>query len=238
MTYQELAKKVKTHVCAMCGGELVVIWDSDNDMERLCCGRDHTHNGYQERLSPQKALARGQASTVIQPGAQKELERRAKETNAAFSMLPKSDAGDFKPVTLDKVDLLVKWAESVGLNAYLGHVELYYGEPRVSIDGYYYLNYKRERPYHIAARPMSFSDGISYALDEGDHGYIARAYDEHGELPEIGIGIVRADELTAMSKKDETQKRYPVVSEHPQRMAEKRAEWQLLRKLIPLEVKE
>lgn len=238
MEYQSMRATEKTHVCAMCESELVTIWDSENNCHRLCCAKDRGHNGFQAKLTPSKALARGQLDKYAGKGAQTELEKRAKENSFAFSNLPKEDAGDFTPVTLGKVEALIKWADSVSLNAYLGHVELYFSEPRVSIDGYYYLNNKRAAPYQIGTMPMILRDKSDYQLDEGDYGSIARAYLDDKMLPEVGIGIVKAHELTAMSKKTPDRKRYPIVAEHPQRMAEKRAEWQLLRKLISLEVKE
>lgn len=238
MTTEDITNKALDYQCAVCGSEIVKIWDAENDTERWCCAKDHTHNGVKRKLSPQKALARGEADKLLGKGAQKDLEARAKRNQLAFNNLPKVDAGDFSPVTLDKVIAMVVWAEGVGLNAYLGHVELYYGEPRVSIDGYYYLNNQRKEPYRVYADPMTSVDRIAYALENEEIGFLARAYLEDVKLPQIGIGIVRAHELTDMSKKHPDEKRYPVVSEHPQRLAEKRAEWQLFRKLISLEVKE
>ena len=50
----------------------------------------------------------------------------------------------------------------------------------------------------------------------------------------MGLGIVTQEEITELSKKKPGQLRSPIAAKFPQRMAEKRAEWQLLRKLIPL----
>lgn len=236
MEYDEMRAMEKTHCCAQCTGVLNTTWNADSDDYSLVCGVDKTHTGYRSLVNTQTSLQRGDADRVIGPGAQKDLERRARETNFAFSMLPKVDAGDRSIVDLGKVDLLIKWADSVGLNAFLGHVELYYGEPRVSIDGYYYRNNKREKPYRLGTSPMSKDDRAFYTLEEGDFGSLARAYLDGNPLPEYGIGIVKAHELTDTARGKPDQKRYPIVAEHPQRLAEKRAEWQLLRKLIPLEV--
>jgi len=238
MNYVDYRRMEKTHVCAMCGGELVTIWDDENTCYRLCCGPDHTHNGFQARLSPQKALQRGQADAVIQPGAQKDLEERAKRNETALSLLPKSDIATGQALGIAKIGELVVWAESLGLNAQLGHVCLYHGKPYVTIDGYYYLNNKRKKPYIIGTKPMDDVQMEAYALEQGSYGYLANAYIVGKILETVGIGIVTKDEGEAKSARDPGQFRAPVVHSHPQRMAEKRAEWQLLRKLIPLEVKD
>ena len=52
------------------------------------------------------------------------------------------------------------------------------------------------------------------------------------------LGIVTQQEIAARSKKDPTRPASPVVAAHPQRMAEKRAEWQFLRKAVPLGIEE
>lgn len=238
MTNQETLRPDLDYNCAECGSEIVKIWDDETSQHRWMCSKDNTHNGYQKKLGPQKALARGEADKLLGKGAQKDLENRVSGTMPLLSVIPKQDAGDFTPIDLGKLQGLIQWADSVGLNALLGHVELYFGEPRVSIDGYYYLNNKREKPYRIGTQPMLGRDKDDYQLEPGDYGSIAISFLDGDRLPEIGIGIVKAKELTEESKKRPGQKRYPIVAEHPQRMAEKRAEWQLLRKLVPLEVKE
>jgi len=238
MNYDDMRKMEKTHVCTMCGGELVTIWDGENNCHRLCCGQDHTHNGFQQRLSPQKALQRGQADKVIQPGAQRDLEEMAKRSATALSLLPKEDIATKQALGIAKIGELVVWAESLGLNAHLGHVCLYHGEPYVTIDGYYYKLYKKLPGWSIGTRPMTQDERTDYAIQEGDFAFIAEAYQDNRILPGVGIGIVTKEEIDKPSKKTVGEFNAPVVHSHPQRMAEKRAEWQLLRKLIPLEVKE
>lgn len=238
MQYKEMRGMEKTHVCAVCSGELVTIWDAEGDCYRLCCGKDHTHNGFQQRLTPQKALQRGQADKVFGPGAQKDLEKRASENALAFKMLPKEDLGDYHAITLADANGIIEWAKMVGLNAFLGHVELYYGKPRVSIDGYYYLAKKAKRDISILALPATEIEYESYKVPKEDYFSIARGWEGGHQVNEAGLGIVRLSELSEMSKKDTTQKRYPVTAKFPERTAEHRAEWQLLRKLIPLEVKD
>jgi len=238
MDYGDMKAMQTTHVCAMCGSELVLIWDGENNLHRLCCAADHTHNGFQQRLSPQKALQRGQADEVVRPGAQKDLEEMAKRGVTALSLIPKTDIATGRILDDPAQVSLILWAESLGLTAHLGHVCLYHGKPYVTIDGYYYLLNEFRPELTIGTRPMSKEERKAYQIDLEDYAWIAERFREGLKLPGVGIGIVTKDEGEAKSSRDPGQFRAPVVHSHPQRMAEKRAEWQLLRKLIPLEVKE
>jgi len=238
MNYDEMRAMEKTHCCAVCGGELVTIWDDEGNCYRLCCGQDHTHNGFQQKLSPQKALQRGKADEVIGPGAQKDLEERAKRSESALSLLPIADVATGQTLGIAEIGKLVLWAEEIGLTAHLGHVCLYHGKPYVTIDGYYYKNYKRKKPYRIGVRPMTDEERLLWQIGDKDLAYIAEPWDGETKLPTTGFGLVSADEREEKSSRAPGQFRAPVVHGHPQRMAEKRAEWQLLRKLIPLELKE
>jgi hypothetical protein len=85
---------------------------------------------------------------------------------------------------------------------------------------------------------MSTEEKKTYQLGKEDYGYLAEARDKDGVVVANGIGIATKDEIDEKSKRDPEQFRAPVVHDHPQRMAEKRAEWQLLHKVITLEVKE
>lgn len=237
MEYEQMRAMEKTHCCAMCNAPLVTIWDKENDCHRLCCGHDQTHDGFRRMLSPQKALQRGEANEVIGPGAQKDLEERAKRSQMIFSLLPKEDIATKRALGIAEIGGLTLFAEQLGLNALLGHVCLYHGKPYITVDGYYYLNSKRDKPFQIGVEPMTQEEKVAYMIEDATFAYIAQAWLDDRLLPETGCGYVVKDELEAKSRRDPEQWRAPVVHDHPQRMAEKRAEWQLLRKLIPLEVK-
>ena len=238
MEYDELRAMEKTHICAQCGGEPVTVHDFDNDCWRLACGNDKTHNGFKRRQSVTTALKRGEADEAIQPGAQKDLEDRAKRSETALSLLPAQDIATKRALGIVEIEGLILFANTLGLSAYLGHVCLYHGKPYIGIDGYYYLNNKRHHPYRIAARPMSKEEKITYMIEKATHAYIAEAWLDGERVATHGIGYVTTSEINEKSERNPEHFRAPVVHNHPQRMAEKRAEWQLLRKLIPLEFKE
>jgi len=238
MEYEQMREMEKSHVCSECRSGLVTIWDDENDCYRLCCGRDHAHNGFQQGLSPTTALKRGQADKVIGPGAQKDLEDRAKRSETALSLLPRADIATGQALGIAKIGELVLWADNIALNAHLGHVCLYFGKPYVTIDGYYYLLDKVKQGMTIGTRPMNAEERKITQVNEGDHAWIAEAWEGDRKLPTIGVGIVTLGDIDEPSKRNPEEFRAPVVHNKPQRIAEKRAEWQLLRKLIPLEVKE
>ena len=238
MEYDDMRAMEKTHVCSECGGELVITWDKENNCYRLCCGYNHSHNGFQRKLSETQVIKRGQLDTEHGTGAQKDLEERAKRSETALSLLPKEDIATKRALGLAEIGNLVLWADKIGLTAQLGHICLYFGKPYVTVDGYYYLNNKRKKPVRIGTRPMTTEEKTAYMVDDATHAYIAEAWLGGVKLPDIGEGYVTRDEVELKSDRNPAQFRAPVVHGHPQRMAEKRAEWQLLRKLIPLEVKE
>ncbi len=234
MEYGELRKMETTHQCAECGGNLTTIYDNENQCYRSACGTNQTHNGITRKTSTTEKFARGEGDKIAGPGAQHEIEVMARRGVGALNLMPRSDLGNGKALMPADVHGLITWGNEYGLVAELGHVLLYFGQPYCSIDGYYYLNHQRTVPFGVRVRPMKILERDEQKIGEGDFAYIATALLQDVELPDTGIGIVTAEEIALKSKKDASEWRSPVVHGHPQRMAEKRAEWQLLRKLIPL----
>lgn len=237
MEFDQLREMEKTHICTQCGGEPVTIFDDLNDRWRLACGLDKSHNGFKKRISATTAVKRGEGDKVIQLGAQKDLEERAKRSELALSWLPREDVATKAALNIVQIRNLADFAEGLSLSAFLGHVCLYHGKPYITIDGYYYSNNRREKPFGIATRPMTKEEKRDYMVEDATHAYIAEAWLEGEKVNTTGVGYVTAGELGQKSERHPAHFRAPVVHSHPQRMAEKRAEWQLLRKLIPLEVK-
>ena len=238
MKYEEMRAMEQTHVCAVCEGSLVTVWDPDLSIHALVCGKDRSHQGYQRIPSSSQLVARGKGDRLAGPGTQESLEDLAKRGVGKVSLMVVNDLATSKPLVPEQITNLVTWGVSLSLKPWLGHVCLYFGKPYISVDGYYYLNNKREKPYSVSTRPMTTEERKDYKLGKDDHGYIAEGRDRDGVVVANAIGIATKDEIEGKSKRDPEQFRAPVVHEHPQRMAEKRAEWQLLRKLIPLEEKE
>ena len=238
MEFSELEKMTETHECAQCGGTLVVVHADGSEAWVLKCGADKTHTGVRKHESTLTAIARGKADKRLGSGAQKSLETSISRQGFTASLAVKKDVGSSEIISVPAFDGLVAWAKMVGLNAYLGHVCLYYGEPYVTIDGYYYLLNERDTDIKVGTRPLSKEERTLYAITEGSHAWSAEAWLGSTRIPTTGLGIITLEELNAPSKKDADKFRAPIAHDKPQRMAEKRAEWQLLRKIVPLHYNE
>ena len=238
MEYEQLKAMLESHCCTQCEAPLSLIWDGKADEYALVCGQDRSHQGYKPIVSFSQAVARGRADKLLGKGAQEDLEKIAAKAQHPLSMMSKKDIATGNDIPQDIFLALVKWADSLGLKPYLGHVCLYYGKPYVTIDGYYYKLDRSEKDIHIGTRPMSKEEFASYQVPEGAHAWLAEAWSGDTKLPTTGLGIITQEEIEGKSERNPDHFRAPVVHDKPQRMAEKRAEWQLLRKLVPLEEKE
>ena len=235
MEYEEMRRMEKSHVCAQCKGGLVITWDMVADCYQLVCSYDIKHQGYKLLTNINQKVARGEADQLLGPGAQNDLEKLAAQGAPALSLLPEKDIATGDLIPRDKMLALIDWATRLGLKPYLGHVCLYFGKPYVTIDGYYYKAADEGRNIRIGTRPLNSDARQSYDIPAGDLAWLAEVWQEEVKLPTTGLGIVTREEIEGKSTRKPEEFRAPVVHSHPQRMAEKRAEWQLLRKLIPLE---
>ncbi len=238
MEYEELKAMLETHCCTQCDSPLSLIWDSQANDYQLVCGTDRSHEGYKPIGSVSQALARGEADKLVGKGAQVDLEKSIAKARHPLSMLPEKDIATGELIARDIFLATVRWAESLMLKPYLGHVCLYHGKPYVTIDGYYYLLTKRGTQIRVGTRPLHATERETYQVPEGAHAWLAESWLGDTKLPTTGLGIVTQDEIEGKSERHPEQWRAPVAHDHPQRMAEKRAEWQLLRKLVPLDEKE
>ena len=224
LNYEQMRSMEKTHVCAECEAPLVTTWTKDGKGYALVCGRDRSHQGYQRMLSVSEVVSRGEADKLLGPKAQEEMERLAQEGLPAISLLPTTDLATGKALVPVQLGALISFGKVLGLKPWLGHVVIFYSKPYISIDGYYYLNNKREKPFSISSRPMTTEERKDHKLGKEDYGYIAEGKDRDGVAVANGIGIATKDEIESKSLRDPGKFRAPVVHDHPQRMAEKRAE--------------
>jgi len=234
MEFKDLEAMTETHECTQCGAPLVVVHADGAEAWILKCGQDKTHTGIKKREATTTAIARGKADKRLGSGAQKSLEKTYEQSGLDFSLAAKKDVGSGDVITVPAFTGLVKWARLVGLNAYLGHVCLYYGEPYVTIDGFYYLLETRKTEIHVGTKPLNSEAKVLYGIPESAYAWLAEAWLGTTKLPESGLGIITQEEIDAPSKRDPEKFRAPIAHDKPQRMAEKRAEWQLLRKIVPL----
>jgi hypothetical protein len=235
MEYPEMREMCRTHQCTQCGDGLTIIWEGSPQVPRLVCRRDHAHEGYTRGAGPSELVARGRGDELAGVGGQKEAERAYQRGSVEISLMSTTDLANKKQLAAPEITALIAWAQAINLNAYLGHVCLYQSKPYVTADGYYYLLRKIRPGVAIGCRPASAADRQDYSVSDTDYMWIAEAWEDNVKMPWIGVGIVTKAEIERKSKANPDHYAAPVVHDHPQRLAEKRAEWQLLRKIIPLE---
>lgn len=235
MEYEEMRAMEKTHVCAQCDGELVTRWSAKRNQYELVCGTHWDHHGYTRRLTQGELFQQGRVDEELGPGHQEEQEAMVKRDAYNISLMAVSDVATGGRLSPDQIRSLVTWGNKLGLKPYLGHVCLYFGKPYVTIDGYYYQVRQKRSGLAIGTRPLSVDERQHMDIPEGALAWLAEAWQKGEKLPTTGLGIVTREEIEGKSTRKPEEFRAPVVHGHPQRMAEKRAEWQLLRKLIPLE---
>ena len=213
----------QTHLCPEHGRKLVVAWHAQEDSFVLRCGEGHYPEEVTREMTPTQEYKVGQRQTH----------------GTALDFLYKDDLGNGKALTESQVSLLIRYAQHYGLDAFRGHVMMMYGAPYIGIDGYLYHAYKTKRPFSLISKPISTEEKPAYQLKEGDHGWIAELVFTDTGTRLSGIGIVTLEEMTARSDKKLDQLRAPVVAAHPWQLAQKRAEWQALRRAFPIgEVKQ
>lgn len=233
-TYRKLRAAEKTNICAICGANLVTVWNPKVNLHALICAHDPSHKGYRRRPTDTELVKRGELDKLKGPGAQADTEKFLEVKPGAISLAPTQDVATRQPLSLQQLVALGAFAQSVGLSAFLGHVCLYFGKPYVTIDGYHYWKNKHGSSFAVSCMPMTESERLLYMVTEGSHAFIARALTAGGDELARGIGIITLEEMSEKSRKNPENFAAPIVHNKPQRMAEKRAEWQLLRKMCPL----
>ncbi len=235
MDYQELKQLSNSHVCLQCGKRLILVCDNTTNTWSVVCGTDKTHEGFKPQEPPKTEVRRGNADKLLGKGAQESIEQSLVKHDFAMSYLPRADIGSDRALNVNDLNTLVKWGEKIGLKPYLGHVCIYYGSPYVTIDGYYYILHRRSPGVMVGTRPLNDQERALYRVGSDDYAWIAEAWLLTTKIPTTGLGIVTRYDMDAKSDNRPEQFRAPIERAHPQRMAEKRAEWQLLRKIVPLD---
>jgi len=148
--------------------------------------------------------------------------------------LPRADLATGEMLAPEMVHALTVYAKKYGLDPYRGHVLIMYGKPYIGIDGYLYHANKLKVDYHLNSRPLTDDERLTYQVDEGDHAWVCELIIGDNIRSYIGQGIVTKAEIEAKSTRYPEQLRSPVVAAHPWQLAQKRAEWQTLRRGFPI----
>lgn len=217
-TKNELDRLANENECSEHHQPLTVAWIAANNAYYLRCGAGHLATGISKKTDTRDLIKRGE----LLPDAQMD------------AFLPREDLGSHQLLLPEQLQLIIKYARRYGLDPYRGHVVLMYGQPYIGIDGYMWYARKHQIPFNHWPRPMTSEQRKEYDISDDDRAWICTGTVNGIELLMPGIGIVQAKELTETSKNNTNQLRYPVVANHPQLLAQKRAEWQWFRRAFPI----
>lgn len=240
LDYDELKDLAKNQLCAEHQTPLVIVWHQTEGCYTLRCGEGHYPDALVRNLSLSELNRTGQLSS----GPIKDnIERREKhkimsETKSTregqFQLIRQTDLGSGQLLMPDEVKALVEYAYKYHLDPYRGHVVLMYGQPYIGLDGYLFHANRSGKRYQLNSWPMTSMEKEQYQVNEHDHGWIAQVSLLDTDESFTGVGVITQEERTELSKKTPGQLRYPIVASKPWQMAQKRAEWQALRRAFPI----
>lgn len=183
----------------------------------------------------QGQLGEGEEAFRVQQGAERRLSRREGEKRPAeLGLMPLTDIGTGKQLTSSEIAQAIHYAHRCELVIPLGHVVLYHGKPYPTIDGYLYHAHRTNVPFKMMSRPLNQEEKKDYQVGELDYAWKCTIYKGATQAEFSGIGIITEAERTGKSKHDSEKYAAPVVNAKPWQMAQKRAEWQALRRAFPL----
>ena len=238
--YEKLKDLAKYNVCFEHHTPLEVAWYGPEKCWVLRCDTCGYPDAITRQLSLTEEYRAGEPlPELIEDNIKKGIRRRAMQqgkqpTAVTFAGVPATDLATGELLSRETVVALVEYAKRYNLDPGRGHVVLMYSKPYITIDGYLWHARQTKVPYSLNARPMTTEEEKVYKIGVTDHGWLAEvSFTESGDKFN-GIGIVTYDEMTARSSRDETKLRSPVVAAHPWQLAQKRSEWQALRRAFPI----
>jgi hypothetical protein len=227
MSYEEMQAYIETHRCA-CGSRLTIAWGGSfgHNCYIVRCGKDPEHDtftGHDKKEEDYKKLKR----EVLK------LDSKSLTTMPESQMIERINSAKF-PQELSPADkiLLAKAAISYGFDPLMGEITIFQGRPYISIDGRYRMAQETEKLDGVESRPANEDERSEWRIPNDDYFFHAEVYVKGSQRPFVGWGRVRAEEQQIKKDGD----KYKPIVTNPQRMAEKRAEAQALRKAfhIPL----
>jgi len=240
LDHDELKDLAETQLCAEHQTPVVVAWCSSEKCWTLRCGEGH----YPDSLIriptlteeyKQGALSEGPITENIKKRSRKKAMSNNKQLQPQIlGDLPRADLATGEVLAPETVRALTIYARKYDLDPYRGHVVIMYGKPYIGLDGYLYHAFRSRKPYTLSAHPMTEGEKKDHMIDLKDHAWLAQVIFTGTDQAFGGIGIVTQKEMEAKSTKHPEQLRSPVVAAHPWQLAQKRAEWQALRRAFPI----
>lgn len=238
--YDRLVELAKFNECAEHHSPLEVAWYGKDKCYVLRCGEDHYPDTLTRQLSLTQELKAGaNIPEPIKSNIEKGIAKRWQQaTSTGFSFLhegvPDKDLATGELLDPEKVSALMDYAYKYNLDPFRGHLVLMYGKPYITIDGYLFHARQSGRAFTLKSRPLTTVEEKQYKVGKTDHAWVSEVQFTDTCTTLSGLGVVTYAEMTAKSKGDETKLRSPVVAAHPWQLAQKRAEWQALRRAFPI----
>ena len=238
--YDKLQDIAKRHVCAEHFTPVVVAWHSSEKAWVMRCGEGHYPDMVTRENTPTEAWRQGKLPDgPIKDNIERRERRKAMTQEKQFAdpkmaLLPRADLGSGALLSPEAVQALITYAVKYGLDPYRGHVVMMYGQPYIGLDGYLYKANQSKKAYHLASRPLTDDERKEYMIPEEAHAWLSSVGFPDTGAVFTGVGMVTQEEMTEESKKTPGQLRSPVVASKPWQMAQKRAEWQALRRAFPI----
>jgi len=237
--YDKLKDIASRNLCAEHKTPLVVAWHSGEKCWTIRCGEGH----YPDAVTRQLSLTELDKSGQLPPGP---IQDNIRKRQRRLAMTQEKKPHEFLNALVPHVDLatgellgeglikaLVTYAKEYGLDPYRSHVVLMYGKPYITIDGYLYHAQCTKKAYSLSSCPLTDIERAQYKIGEEDHAWVAEITFTDTGSTFTGLGVVTQEEMTAKSKRDSTKLSSPVVAAHPWQLAQKRSEWQALRRAFP-----
>lgn len=238
--YDKLKDLAKYNMCAEHHSPVVVAWYGPEKCWTLLCGEDHYPDILTRQLSlTQEYKAGANIPEPVKSNIEKGMRRRQMQQGKQvipFELegVPNKDLATGELLYPEQVKSLIDYAYKYHLDPYRGHVVLMYGKPYIGIDGYLYHAWQLNVAYSLTSRPMTTVEAKIFKIGKLDHGWIGTVTYLADGATFTGTGIVTYEEMTAKSPRDATKLRSPVVAAHPWQLAQKRCEWQAMRRAFPI----
>ncbi len=207
------------YLCAVCQGRLTVAHGGYFGINSyiLRCGNDINHTGitrhdkkYEEKI--RRSLSMDSTSLT-------KLDEKTMLQRVEMARFPQE-------LTLQDKKLLSQVAITYGFDPLMGEVTIYQGKPYVSIDGRYRKAQETGNLDGVETRPANKQERADWEIPNGDYFFRSEVWVKGSLRPIVAWGRVFGAETTINKPGDA----YKPVVKNPQRMAEKRAEAQALRK--------
>ena len=234
---ERLSALVRTHAHS-CGGNLSMAWNSKAGKNVLRCGKCLRYVAETELVKRRSLTRQYKDGDPVNPAIANRIERKLGgrimestelTTMSQDKMLARIDLAKF-PQDLNPAEkkLLAMAAITYGFDPLMGELTIYQGRPYVSIDGRYRKARESGKLDGVTTRPATKQEREDWSIPLEDYFFRSEVSVKGMSLPLVGWGRVRMAETQG--------KGYKPVETNPQRMAEKRAEAQALRKAfsIPL----